>query len=102
IIAWQHNNADVYLDIYYNDILNSFKKGLNYADLVVCLTKYDKKIFSKFNQNTVTIYNPIVIDKSKGNYISNLSNKNIIFVSRYSIEQKGLDLLVKLAKEIPE
>ncbi|PAD35122.1 glycosyltransferase, partial [Terribacillus saccharophilus] len=49
--------------------------------------------------NTTHIYNPLTI---KTNEISNLHHKNIVFISRLSLEQKGLDYLVEVARNLSE
>lgn len=102
IIAWQHNNATIYMNNYYKDILNSYLIGLKKADAVVTLTEYDRSVLSEYNSNTYAIYNPIDKQGVNNGWKSELNNKNISFTSRYSIRQKGIDLLIDLAKKIPD
>lgn len=97
MIAWQHNNYDIYATKYHKDVLKAYFEGIKQSDCVVCLTKSDEKLFKKINTNSVCIYNPLTIEKP---IISNVKQKIIIFVGRLVIEQKGLDLLIELAKRI--
>lgn len=97
VIAWQHNNYDVYMEKYYCNIINDYCLGLESADLVVCLTNGDVRNFKKHNSNTIRIYNPLTLNEPK---ISNLEQKNIIFVGRLEIQQKGLDYLLEIAKKL--
>lgn len=99
IIAWQHNEYEIYMDNYYKKILDNYLLGLKQADLVVCLTNSDKEKFSNINNKTECIYNPLTISGDKK---SDLSSKNIIFVGRLKIKQKGLDYLIEIAKELEE
>lgn len=99
IIAWQHNEYEVYVEQYYKPFINYYKLGLEQADLVVCLSESDKGKYGKINANTECIYNPITIT-NKESSISNMENKYIIFVSRLIIKQKGLDYLIEIAKNI--
>ncbi|WEZ07910.1 glycosyltransferase [Priestia flexa] len=97
IVAWQHNSYDVYMENYCKEFIIDYKKGLELADLVVCLTNADLTNFKKINSNSKKIYNPLTLNNPK---LSKLDNKNIIFVGRLSMEQKGLDYLIKIAKLI--
>lgn len=97
IIAWQHNNFEIYLNNYYKNIFNYYIQGLKQADKVVCLTKIDEEKFKKINPNSVCIYNTLTLNSP---IISNLNNKNILFVGRLAIKQKGLDFLITLAKKL--
>lgn len=98
IIAWQHNPYDVYTKKVYASYLDEYVDGLQKADHVVCLTKYDKKFFAQHNKNTAYIYNPVTI---KNNRISDLQGNNIIFTGRLVMEQKGLDYLVDIVEKSP-
>ncbi|MGP7818732.1 glycosyltransferase [Niallia sp. 01092] len=99
IVTWQHNDYDVYTKQYYKEIINDYLKGIELADLVVCLTAADIDKFKKINFKSCNIYNPLTISKPR---ISELNQKNIVFVGRLSIEQKGLDYLIEIAKELEE
>ncbi|MCM3602228.1 glycosyltransferase [Robertmurraya korlensis] len=97
VIAWQHNEYHIYTSKYYVKFLHDYLNGIKLADAVICLTVKDQKDFRKFNQNTFCIYNPstMTIDET-----SDLTNKNIIFVGRLAIEQKGLDYLLEIAESL--
>jgi len=99
IIAWQHNEYDIYINNYYKEIITDYLMGINKADLVVCLTEEDSKKFRKLNNNTCYIYNPLTISYNKQR-VSNLNNNNIIFVGRLNIEQKGLDYLIEIGEKL--
>lgn len=97
IIAWQHNDYDVYTNQYYKEFISDYILGVNQADLVVCLTASDLDKFKKININSCYIYNPLTISETK---ISKLNNKNIIFVGRLAINQKGLDYLIDIGNQL--
>ncbi|PAD25995.1 hypothetical protein CHH62_09060 [Niallia circulans] len=97
IIAWQHNEYHIYTGKYFVKFINEYLEGVELADAVVCLTEKDAKEFKKINPKTYCIYNPSTITI---NEISNLSTKNIIFVGRLIIEQKGLDYLLTIAENL--
>ncbi|GKU84892.1 glycosyltransferase [Niallia sp. NCCP-28] len=99
IVAWQHNDFDVYTKQYFKEILNDYVNGLKLADLVVCLTAADIDKFKQLNSNTCNIYNPLTISDTK---VSKLENKNIVFVGRLRIKQKGLDYLIEIAKKLED
>ncbi|WP_197021237.1 glycosyltransferase [Sporolactobacillus terrae] len=97
IIAWQHNNYDIYINKYYKKLLKYYLCGLKLADSIVCLTQFDQQKFKDLNLNSYYIYNPLTIMSPK---ITTLKNKNIIFASRLVAEQKGLDILMQIIKNI--
>ncbi len=99
IVAWQHNDFEIYTKQYFKEIINDYIKGIKLADLVVCLTEADIKKFKEYNINTCNIYNPLTISNPK---ISKLENKNIVFVGRLRIEQKGLDYVIEIAKKLED
>lgn len=99
-IAWQHNNFVTYIDNYYKRFQSEFLSGLSAADAVVCLTKSDLSKFRAFNSQTKCIYNPVTI--SNFSKIANLNSKLICFVGRIDIEHKGIDILLKIAKKLPD
>ncbi|WP_350299569.1 glycosyltransferase [Peribacillus frigoritolerans] len=97
IVAWQHNNYDVYTKQYSKEFIDDYFSGIRQADLVVCLTSADLEKYKKLNVNSCYIYNPLTISETK---ISNLNNNIIVFVGRLKIEQKGLDYLINIAREL--
>lgn len=99
IIAWQHNNYDVYVNNYNRNILKYYKQGLKQADLVVCLTENDAEKFRKINPASIYIYNILTIEEP---LISDVKNKHILFVGRLAMEQKGLDFILDLAKRLED
>lgn len=99
IVAWQHNEYDTYIKIYYKKFLNYYLRGLELADLIVCLTKDDQQKFKKFNRNVCFIYNPLTI-KNVYNKKSKLDEKNIIYVGRLLMKQKGLDYLIEIGNKL--
>lgn len=99
VISWLHNNYETYMNDYYSQMRTEFITGLTNADHVVVLTDHDVMRFSKLQAKTIKIYNPLTI---KSDSISTLENHVISMVSRIDIKQKGLDLLVEIAKNIPD
>ncbi len=99
VIAWLHNNYETYTTNYYRNMLVEFEAGLRAADCVVVLTSHDLERFSKIQPNTVKIYNPITVNPTAA---SDLKSHVISAVSRLDIAQKGLDLMVQAATQLPE
>ncbi|OIK08413.1 hypothetical protein BIV60_26470 [Bacillus sp. MUM 116] len=97
MVAWQHNEFDVYIKNYYKRFVNDYLLGVKQADLVVCLTSADLIKYKNINNNSTYIYNPVTIQNTN---ISNLNSKNIIFVGRLILEQKGLDYLINIGKAL--
>ncbi|MGG4407199.1 glycosyltransferase family 4 protein [Niallia taxi] len=97
IIAWQHNDFDVYVNDYYKEFVDDYLFGVKQADKVICLTNADIRKFKSFNNNSCNIYNPLTISEEK---LSNLESKYIVFVGRLKIEQKGLDYLIPIGKSL--
>lgn len=95
-IGWQHNTYNSYFNTPYKYNWNQdelFKVAIKKIDKYVVLTDTDKKLIDKnFMINSHRIYNPLSFTS---NIKSNCENKNIIFVGRLVMEQKGLDLLIK-------
>lgn len=98
IVAWQHSNAKTYFNNYAKSFQQEYFEGITAADAAVCLTIQDLNAYSKYNPNTQLIHNPLTIDHDKCSY---LKEKNIAFVGRIEIENKGIDFLVELASKIP-
>ncbi|MCU4664500.1 glycosyltransferase [Leuconostoc mesenteroides] len=101
IVAWIHQSHQAIVKNS-KKFSQNFFNGIELADKVVCLTDATTNYFSRINKKTIKIYNPVSIDGR--NRISNLSSSNVSFVSRVSFEngEKGLDLLIKLAKKLPQ
>ncbi|MGX7245838.1 glycosyltransferase [Enterococcus quebecensis] len=99
VISWQHNMAEIYLENYYSEIKDKYLEGLKYSDSVVCLTKSDKEVFAKYNDYTINIPNSVTVSKKK--QCEDCTSNDIIFVSRYNVESKGIDYLIELVKLLP-
>ncbi|WP_058308621.1 glycosyltransferase [Gracilibacillus massiliensis] len=97
IIAWQHNEFDIYINHYNKLFINDYVSGVKQSDLVICLTEADRNKFKKLNRNTCYIYNPLTIDSYDKNK-SELNNKLILYVGRLNVKQKGLDYIIEIAK----
>lgn len=95
-ITWVHNNYNTYFNNYFRLYKEDLGHALSNSDYVVTLTESDAKSYSVWNQNTVTIYNPVTINSPKP---SCLKGKEILFVARLVKEHKGLDYLIELAKK---
>src|SRR5699024_3475701 len=60
-IGWIHNNYNMYVNKYSRGYTKEFFRGLQSADVAVCLTKSDLEQYSKINSNAICIYNPLTI-----------------------------------------
>ena len=100
-VAWQHNEYNIYINDYYKEYIRDYKKGIVLADLVICLTEEDQKKFNLLNRNSYYIYNPLTLNNTEKK-ICNLKSKQIIFVGRLVLKQKGLDYLLKIAQKIKD
>lgn len=100
-ICWEHSNVQNKADHSFQLLCR--KIGAKKADLVVVLTKYDKKSYvDKYHiDNVVQIYNPI--DENLFQYVKGYDSKSkkIITVGRLSY-QKNMQLLIDIAKDILE
>ncbi|MEK4909404.1 glycosyltransferase [Niallia sp. FSL M8-0099] len=97
LVMWMHNNADKYLNTYFNEYRSLLIDSMSKAT-IVCLTDEDKDAFSKYSANVKKIWNPLTIEN---NEISRLNEKVISFVGRMSIEHKGIDYLCQVAARLP-
>ncbi|MCO7124182.1 glycosyltransferase [Sporolactobacillus shoreicorticis] len=100
IVAWQHNEYEIYTQYYYKKFIHNYICGIKKADLVVCLTEKDCQKFKELNENSIFIYNPITIENNEGK-TTDLKQKNIIFVGRLLMKQKGLNYLIEIGKKLP-
>ena len=100
IVAWQHNEFDIYVYDYNKRHINNYIAGVSRADLLVCLTEVDQSKFINLNEKSSFIYNPLTIDNKKET--SALNSNSIIFVGRLNIKQKGLDYLINLAENLKD
>ncbi len=96
-IGWMHNEYAIYFNSYLKKVRKLFEDKLSRLDGIITLTTADKELFKKHNAHTVSISNPLTLENPR---VSSLENKEILFVSRLSKEQKGLDFLVQIAEHI--
>ena len=100
VIAWMHNNIDVYLNQYYVQMQDELVAGLLAADTVVTLTDYDWEGYSRFNSHTVKIYNPPTM-QARGQR-ADLAQHVIAYTGRIDMQHKGLDYLLTVARALPD
>lgn len=100
VIAWMHNNVDIYLNQYYAQMRDELVAGLLAADTVVTLTGSDWEGYSRFNSHTVKIYNPPTM-QPKGHQ-ADLNQHVIAYTGRIDLQHKGLDYLLAVARALPD
>ncbi|UAK16375.1 glycosyltransferase [Sporolactobacillus terrae] len=93
--AWLHYSAEQDL----SRKIKQNKEMMGVADGVISLTKPDADWIKKFTDRSYYIYNPVTIENIG---CSSLEEKVISFVGRIDEKQKGVDLLVEVAKNLPE
>ncbi|MDT2638333.1 glycosyltransferase [Enterococcus dongliensis] len=99
LIAWMHEAVEHSFGSLTKNYPTAFRKALEVVNQIVCLTKKDLEVFKKYNNNSIIIYNPLqFISPQK----SNLEDPVISFTTRLDINIKGLDYLMKIAKNIPD
>ncbi|WP_080146712.1 glycosyltransferase [Marinilactibacillus piezotolerans] len=99
LIAWQHNNANTYINDYAKSYKTAYLKGLTQANHVICLTDSDFTVYNNYANSISRIYNPLTIDNNK---VSLLEDKIICFVGRVDIQHKGIDYLIEIASKLPK
>lgn len=99
LVTRVHNTYNTYFNNYYKAFTAELREALSASTNVIALTKRDQENYSKWNQQTTYIYNPLTVNTPS---ISNLKNQEIIFVARLVKEQKGLDYLIEIAKRLKE
>ncbi|MCT4453318.1 glycosyltransferase family 4 protein [Lactiplantibacillus plantarum] len=100
VIAWMHNNVDIYLNQYYVQMQDELVAGLLAADTVVTLTDYDWEGYSRFNAHTVKFYNPPTM-QAHGQQ-ADLAQHIIAYTGRIDLQHKGLDYLLTVARALPD
>lgn len=98
-IGWMHEATDYSFGSLTKNYRPAFKKALAAVSAIVCLTHFDFKVFSEYNNKVKVIYNPVVLTKHG---LSPLTSRSIIFTTRLDTYIKGLDYLVDLADQLPE
>jgi len=99
VIAWMHNNVDIYLNQYYVEMQSELISGLMAADSVVTLTDYDLEGYSRFNPHTVKVYNTLTL--ASHGVQADLDQHVIAYTGRIDIQHKGLDYLLTAAQSLP-
>ncbi len=98
-IAWMHNNIDTYFNQYYRDMRAEFVAGVKAADTVVALTETDLEGFQTVTDRAVKIWNPLTMPVSGR---ADLTKHTIAFTGRIAIQHKGIDIMLNLAKKLPD
>lgn len=93
--AWLHYSAEQDL----SRKIKQNKEMMGTADGVISLTKPDADWIKRYTDRSFYIYNPVTIE-SIG--CSTLKENIISFVGRIDEKQKGVDLLVEVAKTLPD
>jgi glycosyltransferase involved in cell wall biosynthesis len=92
IIAWQHSS-------YYQPKSFLWKKLADFSykkvQAIVCLNADEEKVFTRFNDNVITIPNFIELQTN-----CSLLNTNTILTIAHLTNIKGIDLLIKAARLI--
>lgn len=96
IICWTHNLFEDYMFNRFKTEQSKLKLSMSHADKIISLEKYTASKWQEINRNTVVIHNPLTIENEVG--YNNKNSKKIGMVTRIDINQKGLDILVKITK----
>lgn len=99
MIAWMHNNIQTYFNQYYREMRPEFVAGIKAADAVVALTESDLQGFQTVTDKAQKIWNPVTMP-IQGR--ADLTKKVIAFTGRIAIQHKGIDILLHLAKRLPD
>lgn len=101
LVGWHHNSFRIYFQtkgcgFYAQQRLA--EKALGELDQLVSLTRRDAEEYQRNMGLPCTyIYNPLSFFSEKK---SEVNQKNLLFVSRLEVQQKGLDFLVDIAEEL--
>ncbi len=101
LVGWHHNSFRIYFQtkgcgFYAQQRLA--EKALGELDQLVSLTRKDAEEYQRNMGFPCTyIYNPLSFFSEKK---SEVNQKNLLFVSRLEVQQKGLDFLVDIAEEL--
>lgn len=98
-ICWEHSNVQNSKDHSFQ--LLSRRLGAKKADLVVTLTKHDKKSYiDKYKiEHVKQIYNPIDVDVFNYTHKYKADSQKLVSVGRLSY-QKNFGMLIEIAKEV--
>jgi len=101
LIGWHHNSYGIYFQTpgmaFYSQ-RKLAEKMLAQLDCLVTLTSRDALEYKEqMHLNCEYIYNPLSFCSEEK---SDVSQKNLLFVSRLEVQQKGLDFLIDIAEEL--
>lgn len=100
LIGWVHMDFEHFFNKQYKDYKKELLKGFKVLNHIVTLTDSQARDYAGLiKKKVISISNPM---PSVSKYVSNLSKKNIIVVSRIDIFHKGLDMLLEVTKMLPE
>ena len=101
LIGWHHNSYGIYFQtpgMAFYAQRKLAEKMLAQLDCLVTLTGRDALEYQeKMHLNCKYIYNPLSFRSEEK---SDVSKKNLLFVSRLEVQQKGLDFLTDIAEEL--
>ena len=101
LIGWHHNSYRIYFQtpgMAFYAQRKLAEKMLAQLDCLVTLTGRDALEYQeKMHLNCKYIYNPLSFRSEEK---SDVSKKNLLFVSRLEVQQKGLDFLADIAEEL--
>ena len=101
LIGWHHNSYGIYFQtpgMAFYAQRKLAEKMLAQLDCLVTLTGRDALEYQeKMHLNCKYIYNPLSFRSEEK---SDVSKKNLLFVSRLEVQQKGLDFLADIAEEL--
>lgn len=97
VIGWQHNCYDACFHTkgkLYNNMEPSFKRNIGKLDKYIVLSTADRNLIAdSWNiDNIEYIPNPVSFETTEK---VNLSAKTFLFVGRFDVKQKGLDLMIE-------
>ncbi|MCI1713970.1 glycosyltransferase [Bifidobacterium tibiigranuli] len=99
-ICWMHNAFEVYVNNYFSGHAKELFDNVAQADGVICLEAHTAKMWQQYNDNVVVIHNPATLGVVQRQ--SKLDAHVISFTSRLAIEHKGLDILIEVARRLPD
>jgi glycosyltransferase involved in cell wall biosynthesis len=99
-ICWMHNAFEVYVNNYFSGHAKELFDNVTRSDGVICLEAHTAKMWQQYNNNVVVIHNPATLGIAQKQ--SKLDLHVISFTSRLVIEHKGLDILIEVARQLPD
>lgn len=99
IVGWAHMEPNAFFGTQYKDFKKELMEGMGSLNQLVTLSENQKIGFQeRCKVQSVYIPNPM----PKLNKLSSLNHKIITMVCRIDIKHKGLDLLIRVAKNLPK